>query len=190
MDTPARKVTIYVSPFHEGSAGSHTLLREALRQYAGAAAAAAPLAFGPYGKPYLPDQPAVQFSITHSGDFWMCAFSDHAVGLDLQAEQDCDRARLSSRFFHPSEDTYLRQQSYAPFFALWAAKESYLKYTGQGITEDLSAFSVVAPNGVFPTAPGVCLSPLPWQQAYALCLCTNAPCTVRFCQLTDSAQPI
>lgn len=175
-------VRVFVSPFREGAPDSHRLLREALRRYSGAAVED-PLSFGPYGKPFLPRRPDLHFSITHSGDYWMCAVSDAPVGLDLQAVQDCDRERLSRRFFHPDEDACLRRCDYADFFALWAAKESYLKYTGRGITDELSAFSVVSPEGHFPAVPGCCLRLLPWQNGYALCLCTAAPCALRFSPL-------
>lgn len=184
-----RGVLLFSAPFQEGGTGSHALLYEALRQYTGGPVTA-PLAYGPYGKPYLPALPDLHFSITHSGAYWMCAVSDAPVGLDLQMLQDCDRPRLSRRFFHPDEDAYLRRRDYADFFPLWAAKESYLKYTGQGITDELSAFSTVSAQGDFPALPGLCLRLLPWRRDYALCLCTAAPCLctaapcpVRFQQL-------
>lgn len=176
----APEVVLYVSPFpQEGTERSRRLLRQVLRHHAGDAAED-PLVFGPFGKPQLPACPGLHFSVTHSGGFWMCAVSGTPVGLDLQIFQDCDRARLSRRFFHPDEDAFLRRREYADFFALWAAKESYLKYTGQGITQELSACSVVSPEGAFPSAPGAALRLLPWRREYALCLCTPALCAVRF----------
>lgn len=175
-------VLLFTAPFQEGGSGSHALLYEALGRAVGAPVTA-PLAHGPYGKPYLPALPDLHFSITHSGAYWMCAVSDSPVGLDLQAHQDCKRETLSRRFFHPAEDEYLRRRDYADFFDLWAAKESYLKYTGQGITEELNTFSTVSPEGRFPALPGLCLRLLPWQSGYALCLCTAAPGPVHFRQL-------
>ena len=175
-------VLLFTAPFQEGGSNSHGLLYEALRRCTGGPVTA-PLAYGPYGKPYLPALPDLHFSITHSGSYWMCAVSDAPVGLDLQIFQDCDRPRLSRRFFHPAEDTYLRRRDYADFFALWTAKESYLKYTGQGITEELTAFSTVSPEGHFPALPELCLRLLPWQSGYALCLCTATPGAIRLSRL-------
>lgn len=169
---------LYVSPFREGDVGlSHRLLLAAARQYADSTFDST-IAFGPFGKPYFPYAPSIHFNITHSGDYWMCAFADAPVGVDLQRYQSCDRASLSRKFFHPAEDAFLRQRGYTDFFELWSAKESYLKYTGQGITQNLNEHSVVAPDGRFPATAGAVLRFLPWVPDYALCICTSTPCTV------------
>ena len=36
------------------------------------------------GKPFFPDQPGLQFSISHSGSVWACVMAEHPVGLDIQ----------------------------------------------------------------------------------------------------------
>ncbi len=169
---------LYVGPIHDDDVSlSHRLLLAAARRYTGSAFDST-IAFGPFGKPYFPYAPSVHFNITHSGDYWMCVFADAPVGVDLQQYQACDRANLSRKFFHPAEDAFLRQRGYTDFFELWSAKESYLKYTGQGITQNLNEHSVVAIDGRFPVTAGAVLRFLPWRPDYALCICTSAPCTV------------
>ena len=106
------------------------------------------------GKPYFPNQPELHFSISHSGDYWACAMAEQPVGLDLQEhvrrkdetpESSADRyCRMAKRFFHPWEAEYVRQQdSYRRFFQIWSARESYVKYTGQGIDNHFGEFCVL-----------------------------------------------
>ena len=40
------------------------------------------------GKPYFDSKPDIHFSISHSGDYAMCAFSDNPIGADIQKIQE------------------------------------------------------------------------------------------------------
>jgi phosphopantetheinyl transferase len=102
----------------------------------------------PGGKPYFPAAPDLHFSLSHSGDYAVCAYADQPVGLDLQVHSRCDKAAIARRFFHPEEYDYLAANNYEPFFAVWAAKESYVKYTGVGIAGGLNRFCVTDENGL------------------------------------------
>ncbi len=95
------------------------------------------------GKPYVRELPEVHFSISHSGDVWVCAVSGTEVGLDLQIRYAGDGEKLARRFFHPSEIRWLEQHGFDEFSRLWAYKESYVKYTGAGLRDGLDYFSVV-----------------------------------------------
>ena len=98
------------------------------------------------GKPYFPEHPHIHFSISHSGGYWACAIAPKEVGLDLQEENATARAeKLAKRFFHPYEQAYLKSVNYREFTRIWAAKESYLKYTGEGIAGGMEHFSVADP---------------------------------------------
>ncbi|QWT54453.1 4'-phosphopantetheinyl transferase superfamily protein [Christensenella sp. MSJ-20] len=123
------------------------------------------------GKPYFPHAPWLHFSITHSGDYWLCALGTIPLGLDLQRHQDCDRAAIAQRFFHPLEQSYLEHTAYQDFYSIWAAKESYLKYTGQGLPGGLNGFSVVADGALAASVNGAALHHLPFSEEYSLCLC-------------------
>jgi phosphopantetheinyl transferase len=100
------------------------------------------------GKPYFPAAPDLHFSLSHSGDYAVCAYHDQPVGLDLQVHSRCNQAAIARRFFRPEENDYLAAKNYESFFAVWAAKESYLKYTGEGIVGGLDQFSVVDGSGL------------------------------------------
>ena len=69
------------------------------------------------GKPYLVSEPGVHFSLSHSGDWAVCAIGDHPLGVDIEK---CEPGRpdIASRFFHRDEavsythlDVYKRQVS-------------------------------------------------------------------------------
>ena len=156
-------VTIYSAPLPEGPE---------------AAALAAPqltdctLARQTQGKPWFPAAPELHFSISHSGRRWVCAFADAPVGLDLQAHRPCRALALARRFFAPEEAEWLRSRGEAAFFDLWCAKESWLKYTGRGLSA-LPEAIVLAPDGQFPARPDARLQLLPVFDGYSLCVCTK-----------------
>lgn len=101
---------------------------------------------GPYGKPFLPRRPDVQFSLSHSAASVMCVTADRPVGCDIQlisprglriAERRFTEEERQSIFAEPSESA--RQ---ATFCRIWTLKESFLKCTGLGLAMPLNAFSV------------------------------------------------
>ncbi|MCD2492024.1 4'-phosphopantetheinyl transferase superfamily protein [Lacrimispora sp. NSJ-141] len=151
------------------------------------------------GKPYFPLCPFLQFSISHSGTYWVCAFAEEPVGIDLQEhtkkndetmETAASRYRkLAGRFLHPYEASYVQEQtgnSYDRFFRIWAAKESYVKYTGSGIDGRFGEISVLPEDGnadgVFKNLPeengirvwkaaGAWFHEVPFLEDYSLCVC-------------------
>lgn len=102
------------------------------------------------GKPYFPGHPETFVSITDSRDYWMIAFADFPVGIDLQKRQiRGSQVNLAKRFFHPAETEWILEPSDEKerdfrFFRVWAAKEAYVKFTGQGIDSAFSDFSVIS----------------------------------------------
>ena len=95
------------------------------------------------GKPYLPARPEICFSVSHSGELWICAVCGVPVGVDLQRHTDCPRERIARRFFHPDETAWLAERDFAPFFQVWAARESFVKCRGTGLFGEPAPFSVV-----------------------------------------------
>ncbi len=156
----------------EAGDSSHGLLSRAAMLHIGCGSAPV-LETDPLGKPHFPEYPEVFFSLTHSGTYWMCAFGSEPVGLDLQLHQNCAREKISRRYFHPDEDAFLKEGNYEQFFHIWAAKESYLKYTGQGMHRPLSGFSVVFGGSLAAGTEGALFRFLPFQPDYSLCLCAR-----------------
>ena len=171
---------IFRHPFREGGAGSRDLLRRTACRYSGLTPdALGPVDQGPWGKPFFPQVPGLHCSVTHSGGWWMCALAPCPVGLDLQEHRSyVAPAKLSARFFHPWEDTFLAREDYRSFYRVWSAKESYVKYRGRGFSLDPQSFSVVSREGKFPGIEGVWIQELPCFPDYSLVLCTHKPMQV------------
>lgn len=158
---------------------SHALLQRSAGAYSGLPPEKLNIQTAMHGKPFFPQCPDIHFSITHSGVWWLCAFGPQPVGLDLQQHERCDFMSISHRFLHKDENLFLESSGYENFFDLWTAKESYLKYTGQGLTADLSSFSVVSNGQLVNEIGGVTLTRIYFQPGYSLCLCSISPYTVR-----------
>lgn len=121
------------------------------------------------GKPCFTAGP--DFSVSHSGDYWVCAMSGTAVGIDLQQHTGCDCVKIAKRFFHPDEYSLVNQNPES-FWDIWTAKESFVKFLGTGITDEFSGFSVINDKQDF-ACPGVCFRHLSFKTGYSLCLCAR-----------------
>ena len=175
MGQDRTRAVLFRATFSEGGYGSHDLLLRAAQRYSGLDdAALGELETAPRGKPFFSRAPGLHFSLTHSGQWWLCAFAPVPLGLDLQIHRShTDPAKLSRRFFHPREDAWLARNGYRDFFDLWCAKESWVKYTGHGFFDDPATFSVVDERGNFPSLDGAQLRLLPFAPGYSLCLCAR-----------------
>lgn len=110
------------------------------------------ISFNEHGKPSLSNMiPDLFFNISHSGDYIVVAFSDQQIGIDIERIGQ-RRMKVARRFYHPAEvetleTTPLRDQD-SLFFQLWSIKESFLKYTGTGLSASLSSFQVKSENNI------------------------------------------
>lgn len=105
--------------------------------------------YTPAGKPILSDA-EIQFNISHSGDFLICGISlINRIGLDIQEIYSISSLdRIINNFFSPAEIQYLRtlpsRETYQEhFFAIWTAKEAYLKAVGDGIQGSFNQLSII-----------------------------------------------
>lgn len=105
------------------------------------------ISYGESGKPYLPDFSEIDFSISHSGKYAICAVGrDGDIGADILHIRKTDM-RVAKRFFAPSEIVQLEQTDDEAerdrlFAQIWTRKESYVKFTGEGLKVDLSDFAM------------------------------------------------
>ncbi|MCI5527095.1 MAG: 4'-phosphopantetheinyl transferase superfamily protein [Oscillospiraceae bacterium] len=125
------------------------------------------------GKPFFPLSPETHCSVTHSGDYWLGAFSSEPIGIDLQIHKPGRLAALSRRFFHPEEDRYLQAFGFSDFYRVWAAKESFVKFSGEGISGNFGRFSVAGPQGILSRVDGLQLRFVPFRCDYTLCVCAK-----------------
>ena len=113
-----------------------------------------------YGKPYFENLKNLHFNASHSGEIALCAFSDNEVGCDIEiiSKSNTD---LAKRFFARGEyefiistnekcnDKYSQQTE--RFYRIWTLKESFLKLTGEGISNGLDTFEIRFKNDNTPT---------------------------------------
>ncbi len=104
-----------------------------------------------HGKPYINsiENPPVYFNLSHSHGYVACAVSDNEVGIDIEAIREFN-IKIAERCFHKKEYEYLKQfsgkEQEEKFCRIWTMKESYLKFTGQGISIPLASFCVSPPD--------------------------------------------
>lgn len=94
---------------------------------------------GAHGKPYFKDKASFPFfNISHSGAYAVCALSTCEIGIDIQKIQPYSQ-RLLKRILTRQELLQLEQseEKESFFCRLWSQKESYVKWSGQGITREL-----------------------------------------------------
>ncbi len=77
------------------------------------------------GKPYEQNN-LFCFSISHSNNIVAVAFSDKAVGLDLELNTGKTKNNISKRFFSESDREKLQNNTMS-FLEIWTRKESYTK---------------------------------------------------------------
>lgn len=153
------------------------------------------------GKPYFPDMPQIHFSISHSDEYWACAFYRDNVGLDIQktsfkrkesAEEAATRLKkMADRFFHPLEAKFVEKDVRDNFFNVWTGREAYVKYTGQGIDRHFSQHCVIPKEeNVWSElsgrkeyavwyASGNQFQQFCFEEEYVGCVCTQQPCGCR-----------
>lgn len=97
-----------------------------------------------HGKPYFTGYDDFCYSLSHSGDWVLCATDAEPVGADIQQLRPY-RIALAKRFYHEKEYQYLKEMTQeadqcSHFYKMWAAKESYAKLTGRGIGGGISNY--------------------------------------------------
>ncbi len=95
------------------------------------------------GKPYLKNS-TLFFNLSHSNQFMLVAFSNNALGIDIEESREIDTKSLSKRFFSPEEDTFIfnSDNKQSAFFRMWTLKESYIKWKGGSLPRDLQKFHI------------------------------------------------
>lgn len=97
-----------------------------------------------HGKPFFPARPDFHYSISHSGEWVVCAVGAMPLGVDIQEERPVRPAVF--RALSQQEQASLSELDdlarFPAFFDLWCLKEAYAKATGFGLQEGFRNFSV------------------------------------------------
>ena len=128
---------------------SRGLLRMILSSYTGKTPNSLSIKTTSSGKPYLSGT-EIQFNISHSKDKLICGISkENEIGVDIQEIYSISSLeRIINNFFSPDEIEYLKslpdKEPYQEhFFAIWTAKEAYLKAVGDGFQESFTRLSII-----------------------------------------------
>lgn len=102
------------------------------------------------GKPYF-DVDGVYVSISHSSERCLVALSNGEVGADIEHKNgESERLlKIADRYFTPDEIEHVKEHPIEYFYKIWCAKESYMKYTGEGFSLPMSSFSVLSSDKCF-----------------------------------------
>ncbi|MGE8000619.1 4'-phosphopantetheinyl transferase family protein [Lysinibacillus sp. NPDC093190] len=99
--------------------------------------------FNNYGKPLLKNS-SIEFNISHSGDWVVCAVSNCLVGIDIEEIRPYNvstiKESLSASEFNTLIDLSENDRN-TLFFNLWTLKESYIKAVGEGLSIPLKSIS-------------------------------------------------
>ncbi len=103
-------------------------------------------AFGEHGKPYAIGLD-VHFSISHSGDYAVCAVSAKEIGIDIEKIRKIN-PKIYEKFTSENEAEYICSHKNG-LFEIWTLKEAYFKCVGTGLGADIKNISFdVTENGV------------------------------------------
>ena len=164
---PKTSITIYE---HDRGKASELYAMEAADRFCALFSLTPPAGIvrDPGGKPFF-DGGNLFLSISHSAPYIAVAISEVQVGIDIQRHKKCDQVSVARRFFHPDERDFVARNP-GCFFDVWAAKESYVKYTGEGIISAFRSFSVVDGEELSDSVGAVVLSQLSFRSGYSLSL--------------------
>lgn len=89
------------------------------------------------GKPYFADYPDIHFSVSHSGEMWVCLMADSCVGIDIQEVRHGRYKEIADRYFGPEEEHFVALWGDEGFIDLWVRKESIVKYKGSTLAREI-----------------------------------------------------
>lgn len=143
------KETVILYLTHGPEDTSHALLRRAAFLLTGRPADEFHTDKAPMGKPYFPRHPELHFSVSHSGDLWICAFAEHEIGCDVQLHTTPKRPdAIVKRYFHPTEQAVYQsaEDKLTAFHYIWCRKEAAVKRTGHGIDKTFAETDTTSPH--------------------------------------------
>lgn len=140
-----------------------------------------------YGKPFV-NECELEFNLSHSGDWVVCAFDQNPVGIDIE-KIDTINLELAHRFFTQEEYNYImrgydERQQRKRFYLVWSAKESVMKAVGKGLSIPLNSFNVMSGDSI---AQRIMMDGVAWHITNVL---LDPNYSLFLCSLESETQPI
>ncbi len=105
---------------------------------------------GEKGKPYLKDRNDFFFNISDSGDYWVFAYAEKEIGVDVEFIRPRNIDGIINRYFPKEEQDYVNsfseEKRLKAFISLWTCKEAYLKWRGAGLSGGLDKWPIIIEN--------------------------------------------
>lgn len=102
----------------------------------------------PSGKPYLEGEKDFFFSLSHSGQYALCACAPVCIGADIQLMERPPKETLAARIMAQGEyEAYKKlpeTEKKQEFYRIWTLKESCCKLTGRGLAQDFRKMEISA----------------------------------------------
>lgn len=129
----------------------------------------------PEGKPFFPAHPEFHYSISHSGEWAVCAVGAVPLGVDIQVERPVRPAvfRALSAAEQAELDGLAERERLSAFLDVWCLKEAYSKAIGLGLQARFRDFSVRRKASISVPGFSVALPPF-WDRRYHLGVCVQA----------------
>jgi 4'-phosphopantetheinyl transferase len=99
------------------------------------------------GKPFF-ETLALEFSVSHTKDLWVCAMDLEPMGVDIQEIRTSKQEKIMNRYYTQEEKQYVKEAGQVGFFQIWTRKEAYVKFLGTGLSKDLRDFSTLTSREV------------------------------------------
>lgn len=131
---------------------------------------------GEHGKPFFTLSPEIHYNISHSGDYVACAFAHQPVGFDIQKHQPVRKELVLKRMVSDEERERILSSEHAEeeFFREWVLRESYIKWTGEGLSRNLK--TIPMDSGWHRI--------LPFKEGYSAAIWTADPQEIRWEEVT------
>ena len=147
------------------------------------------LVAGVHGKPQGAGCEGLHFNLSHTGNYAVAVFSDAPVGIDIEHRRTLKQSLLDKCCIE-DEQAWIKGQpdKEMAFVRLWTAKESYVKWSGEGITFPLENIAVQRKEddiASYPKKDGIALyregilQPVSFTEYdeipdYHICVCTES----------------
>ena len=108
--------------------------------------------YGEHGKPLLAGHPEIHFNLSHCREAVVCAVSRQPVGIDVESVREYKEslARYTMNEAELAEIAAAERPDVA-FTRLWTMKEARLKWSGEGLSNNLKEALADAPRSDFKT---------------------------------------
>lgn len=138
-----------------------------------------------YGKPFLPEYPAIHFNISHCDQLIVCSLDSAPIGVDAEKIQPFPESAASKlftdkeqQFFNQISTSRLLRQEW--FVRFWTLKESYLKQIGTGLAIPMTNFSFSFdcsehPYRIICSEPDIFFSQTRLESGHIISVCTKSP---------------